>query len=80
MRATEMLKQIIDFQKAVFDNMFNTVTALQEQTEKMVNASMDHTRRLPQEGRKILSEWGNAYKEGRRNYKQTLDELFTHVE
>jgi hypothetical protein len=80
MRDTEIFKHMMHFQKATFDNMFNTVTTIHEQTEKMVNTYMDQTQQLSREGRKIIGEWVNTYKEGCQNFKQTVDELFTHVE
>ncbi|MBN2517009.1 MAG: hypothetical protein JXC33_13375 [Deltaproteobacteria bacterium] len=80
MRETEILKQMIDFQKAMFDNMFNAVTVLQDQTEKMVNTYMDQAQRLPEEGREVIGEWVNTYKEGRQNFRKTVDDLFTNVE
>ena len=57
MEPLKMAKQLIDFNKATFDNTFNAMVLLQEQTEKMVNVFMAQANFLPEEGKKMLNEW-----------------------
>ena len=76
----KMLKQMIDFNKAAFDNTFNAVVILQEQTEKATNTLLDQATWLPQDGRKAIDDWTKAYKKGRENFKKTVDENFKKVE
>ena len=54
MEPLKMAKQMIDFQKATFDNTFNAMVLLQEQTEKMVKTFMAQATLLPEEGKKML--------------------------
>ena len=61
----KLTKQMIDFNKASFDNTFNAMVLLQEQTEKMVNAFMEQATWLPGEGKKALNEWVETVKKGR---------------
>ena len=76
----QMTKQMIDFNKTAFDNTFNAMVMLQEQTEKMATAMLDQATWLPEEGRKVISEWVGAYKKGRETYKKMVDDGFQKVQ
>ncbi len=76
----KLAKQMIDFNKASFDNTFTAMVLLQEQTEKMVNAFMDQATWLPGEGKKALNEWVETVKKGREDFKKVVDQGFGKVE
>ena len=57
MEPLKMAKQMIDFQKATFDNTFNAMVLLQEQTERMVGTFMEQATFLPEEGKKMMRDW-----------------------
>ena len=76
----KLTKQMIDFNKASFDNTFTAMILLQEQTEKMVNAFMEQATWLPGEGRKALNEWVETVKKGREDFKKVVDQGFGKVE
>jgi hypothetical protein len=80
MEPIKMAKQMIDFNKATFDNTFDAMVLLQEQTEKMVNTFMAQATFIPEEGRKMLGEWVQAFKKGREEYKKAVDDSFRKVE
>jgi polyhydroxyalkanoate synthesis regulator phasin len=80
MEPIKMAKQMIDFNKATFDNTYNAMTLLQEQTAKMVNTFMGQATFLPEEGKKMLDEWVQTFKKGREEFKKAVDEGFTKVE
>ncbi|MBW1659360.1 MAG: hypothetical protein JRJ48_02560 [Deltaproteobacteria bacterium] len=80
MDQNQILKQMIDFNKTAFDNSFNAMLILQEQTEKMVRTYLDQAPMLPAEGKKALTEWIKAYKKGCQDFKKTVDENFKKVE
>jgi len=80
METGKIAKQMIDFQKTTFDNTFNAMVALQEQTESMVNVLMKQSTGLPEEGKKVINEWVTAYKKGRDDFKNSVDENFSKVE
>ena len=73
-------KQMIDFQRTTFDNAFNAVVMFQGQTERMANTILDQAVWLPEQGKKAIKEWGNAYKTGRDNFKKAVDENFDKAE
>lgn len=76
----KLLKQMIDFNKAAFDNTFNAMVMLQEQTEGLANTVLEQATWLPEEGKKAINEWVSAYKKGREDYKKIVDESFKKVE
>ena len=76
----KMTKQMIDFQKATFDNTFNAMTMLQEQAERMANMFLNQTQEIPEEGRKAINEWVKAYKKGNEDFKKSTDDSFKKVE
>ena len=76
----KMAKQMIDFHKATFDNTFNAMVMLQDQTEKMVNTFLAQATWLPEEGKRVIDEWLSAYKKGREDFKQIVEDNFNKVE
>lgn len=76
----QLFKQMLDFQKSTFDNSFSAMSALQEQGEKMVSAFLDQATWLPEEGKQLINNWVNAYKEGRERVKEVADANFKKVE
>ncbi len=73
-------KQIIDFNKAAFDNTFDTITALQDHSERMVNLFLEKASLFPPEGKKVIAEWVEAYKKGKKDFKESVDDSFKTVE
>jgi polyhydroxyalkanoate synthesis regulator phasin len=76
----QLFKQMLDFQKATFDNSFKAMTTLQEQGEQMVNTFLEQATWLPEEGKKAVTNWINAYKEGREKYREAVEKNFEKVE
>ncbi len=75
-----IFKQMVDFNKATFDNNFSAMGMVQEQAERMLNMSLEQATWLPEEGKKVIDEWIKAYKKGREDFKKTVDENFARVE
>jgi len=76
----QIAKQMIDFQKAALDNSFSAMSMVQEQAERMVNMSLTQATWLPEEGKKAIEDWIGAYKNGREDFKKTVDDNFKKVE
>jgi hypothetical protein len=76
METEKFAKQMIDFQKATFDNTFTALTMLQDQAERMVNTVIDQATWLPEESRRVIDEMAGAYKKGRTDFKGAIDENF----
>ncbi|MCP4020232.1 MAG: hypothetical protein GY729_00180 [Desulfobacteraceae bacterium] len=80
MTPKSMMKQMIDFQKFTFDNTFEAMGMVQQQTEKVVSNFVDQASWLPEEGKKAIEDWVKTYKHGRETFKKSVDESFTKVE
>jgi hypothetical protein len=76
----QIAKQMLQFNKTAFDNAFDAMTALQEQTEKMMGMYLDQAPLLPAEGKKLINDWLKAYKKGRTEFKSATDENYKKVE
>ena len=80
MDATKITKQMIDFQKTTFDNTFSALVMLQDQAERMSKTLLEQATWLPEEGRKAIRDWVDAYKNGREDFKKNVDDNFQKVE
>ena len=80
MDSAKIAKQTIDFQKTMFDNTFNAMVLVQEQTERMANTLLDQVTWMPAEGRSAISGWVDAFKKSREDFKKGVDENFKRVE
>lgn len=76
----QLLKQVIDFNKATMDNTYNAMCLMQEQAERMGQTTMDQATWLPEEGKKVIDDLMTAYKKGRDDFKKGVDEAFKKVE
>ena len=73
-------KQIIDFNKATFDHTFDTITVLQNHSEKMVGSFLGKTTFFHPEGKKVIAECLESYKKGREDFKTSVDDSLKIVE
>jgi polyhydroxyalkanoate synthesis regulator phasin len=80
MEPKQIAKQMVDFNKTAFDNSFEAMAAIQDQTEKMVASMMEQTAFFPEEGKKLVNDWIKTYKKGREEFKAAADENFKKVE
>lgn len=76
----EILKQMIEFNQATFNNTFQAMVLLQDQFERIAQTAIDQANWLPAEGRKAIENWVEAYKTGRDNYKSYVDDSYKKVE
>jgi hypothetical protein len=80
LNAAKIGLQVLDFQKSTFNNTYNTLLKIQEQTEKITESFMKDNAAIPAEGRKILDEWKLVLKKGQSEIKKSIDEGFTKAE
>lgn len=74
------IKQVIEFNKTAFNNGFTAIALIQDQIEKVTLSAMDQATWLPEEGRKAVQDWADAYKSGREQFKSYVDESYQKVE
>jgi hypothetical protein len=73
-------KQMIDFYKTAFDNSFNAIIMLQEQTERLTNMYWGQMVNLPQEAKKGLADWTKSYNKNCEEFKKVVDDGFKNLE
>jgi len=76
----QIARQIIAVNKTVFNNNFNQMKVLYEQTERLVNKFWEKLPMCPEEGRKAISEGIKACKKGGEDFKNIVDENFKKAE
>ncbi|MCD6273805.1 MAG: hypothetical protein J7K30_13415 [Deltaproteobacteria bacterium] len=82
MEQATMLKQMINFNKTIFNNAFNAMTMLQEQMGKMTNMSPmgQGIWMMPEGGGEFTDEYAKACRQGCRDFKNAVDENFKKAE
>lgn len=76
----QVFRQMVEFNKGAFNNAFNAMVMVQDQTETLANTMMNQATWVPEEGKKAIKEWVEAFKKGREAYKDAVDEAFKKVE
>ncbi len=71
-----MARQMIEFNKNVFDNSFSAMSALQDQAEKLMLNILDKAVWFPEEGKRTINEWITSYKKSRDDFKAAADESY----
>lgn len=80
MQPKQLLKQMIDYNKAAFDNGFNNMAVLQKQMESVINTFVDQSTGMTEEAKKAAKEWAAIYKKGFEDYKRAVDDNFKIVD
>lgn len=76
----QILSQMIKFNKTVFDNAFKGMQMAQDQGEKLINSLIDQASWLPDEGKKTITDWVQAYQRGTKEFKEKVDLQYQKVE
>ncbi len=76
MDQNQVMKQVIDFQKAAFDNAYSAMTTAQDRTEKMTDSFMNQAFWIPENVKDACSTWTKTYHEGCETFKKTVDDNF----
>lgn len=76
----QILKQMIEFNQATFNNTFQAMMLLQDQFERVAQTAIEQANWLPADGRKAIENWVEAYKTGRDNYKSYVEDSYKKVE
>lgn len=79
MRMEKFAKQMIDFQKTTFDNVFSAGAMMQDQAEQVFSTAVEQAPWLPEEGKRAVDQWLQALKDGRRDFKEIVDDSFENA-
>ncbi|QTA88722.1 hypothetical protein [Desulfonema magnum] len=80
METGKMAKQMITFQKTLFENAFNAMSMVQDQTEKMAGDFLAQLPWVNEEGKKAISNSTEFYKKARTDFKNAVDDGFAKME
>ena len=76
----QAFKQMVEFNKGAFSNAYNAMVMVQGQNETLANTLLIQADWLPEEGKKAVKDWVEAFKKGREEYKKAVYEAFKKVE
>ena len=79
MDARQTTKQLMEFNKRAFDNFYNTLSTLQDETESIVSRLMEKSTWMTPEGKKMFSQMSESYRKGRNDFKAMADENYRKV-
>ena len=80
MEPGKIANQTISFQKTLFENTFNAMVMIQDQTEKMISVFLTQLPWVPEEGKSAIGDSVKMYKEARDNFKKAVDDGFTKMD
>jgi polyhydroxyalkanoate synthesis regulator phasin len=80
MEMQKMGKQMINFQKNLFENSYHAMNMVFEQTETMMDGFIKQMPMVPENSKKVMSDVLGFYKKSRDDFKKTIDEGFTRME
>ncbi len=80
MDQSQIAKQMIQFNKTAFDNSFSAMKMVYEQNEKMAQTFLEQASWMPEEGKKAITDWLNAYRTGCDGFKELVDDNYLKVE
>ncbi len=80
METTEFAKQTLKFQKTVFENSFNALVMVQDQTEKMFTSYLDKLPWVTEDAKKTLESSTDMAKKARDDFKKAVEDGFARFE
>jgi len=80
METGKVAKQMVGFQKTVFENSFNAINIAQDQTESMFNNFVGQIPWVTEDGKKQMNETFAYTKKARNDFKKAIDEGYTQFE
>ncbi len=80
MTPKRIIKQMVGFNKTVFENSFKGIAMFQEQIDKLNKAMVDKATWLPEESKKAFDGWAETYKSAYDSFKKAVDDNFKKVD
>jgi hypothetical protein len=76
----QVWNDLMQLKQAALENTFTAANLLQEQTERMLNLSLDQAALLPREGKKVFTEWVKVWGKYTETFKKVVDNGFHNME
>jgi endo-alpha-1,4-polygalactosaminidase (GH114 family) len=80
METKRMAKQMITFQRSLFENSYHAMNMVVDQTENMAKSLMDQLPMVPQENKKAMEDALGFYKKAREDFKKAVEDGFAKME
>jgi len=80
MDTTQMAKQTLGFQKTIFENSFNAMILVQDQTEKMLNSYIENLPWVTEEAKKSLETSVEMGKKARDDFRNAVNDSYDKFE
>lgn len=80
METAQFAKQTLNFQKTIFNNSFNAMILVQEQSEKMVSSYLEKLPWVTEENRNSLQSSVDMAKKARDDFRKAVEDGFTKFE
>jgi polyhydroxyalkanoate synthesis regulator phasin len=80
MEQYQIFKEMVQFNKTAFDNGYNAMTMFREQNEKIATSLLDQATWMPEQGKKVITEWMKSYKKGCEDFKKVVDQNYQNLE
>lgn len=80
MDSTQFVKQTLGFQKTIFENSYNAMIVVQDQTEKMMNSYLDQLPWVTDESKSSMKATADLAKKAREDFKTAVDDGFAKFE
>lgn len=84
---TDIIKNIFAFQKAGFENAYNSAVTIHNKTQSWIDEALEKTPYMPEQGKELVKTWMNTIKETRDGFKEfvtdnqsKLESLFTQAQ
>jgi predicted outer membrane protein len=72
----KMMTQLVDFQKSAFDNTYEALLKMQEQSEKVVDVLSSGQINQPADNQNQIETWKNTFKKQQVEFKTAVDSGF----
>lgn len=79
MNPKQITKQLMDFNKTMFDQTFQLMTILQDHNESIVFRFLERGQFIPEDSKKPVNEWNSFYKKNRESFKESIDKSYKTI-
>jgi hypothetical protein len=74
MYQTNIIQNIITFNKAGFENAYNSLVAMHNKAQDFINDNIGKSPYIPDEGKKLVKSWFSLMTDTRDNVKNAVTE------
>ncbi|MCW7754423.1 hypothetical protein OOT00_10540 [Desulfobotulus sp. H1] len=73
-------KQILDFQKALLNNLYTTAAVIQDHGEKITRLVLEPLPHVPDQNKALVTEWITNVRQGQEKVRKFNEEGFARLE